>query len=98
MKHEKTLKREDGSKVNISVSFYSDNFSNHVRYSVSVSVCEPKKRTFKYVNDTDNFTWRRLSQPEREAMQMRLNLKYVTPDEIQQTALELWEKIKPNLL
>lgn len=96
MKHEKIFKREDGSKVNIDIDFWSEGFTNKFTYRVSVSTCEPKKRTFKYVNDTDDYNWRRLNHEQRKEYEMKNNLEYVTKEEIQETALELWNKMKPT--
>lgn len=96
MKHEKIFKREDGSKVNIGIDFYPESFTNKFTYRVSVSTCEPKKRAFRYVNDTDDYTWRRLSSEERKTYEMKKNLEHVTKEEVQETAIELWQKMKPD--
>ncbi len=96
MKHEKIFKRADGSRVHIMVTLFTESYLDNFRYSVSLSICEPAKRTFRYVNDTDNYTWRRMNPEEKEAHEMGLFLKYASTEEIQETALELWDKIKPN--
>ncbi|HXS59747.1 MAG TPA: hypothetical protein VN703_02925 [Candidatus Sulfopaludibacter sp.] len=96
MRTEKLFKREDGTKVDIIITFHVASYSERFSYSVSVSVCHPRKRTFNYVNDHDNFTYRRLSQDEKDIYDMEQNLKYVTKEEIQETAIQLWNKFKPN--
>ena len=96
MKHEKIFKREDGTKVNISVNFWVDSIGDKFTYRVSVSTCEPKKRIFKYVNDIDDYTWRRLNTEQRAECTMNRNLEHVTKEEIQEVVIELWEQMKPS--
>lgn len=97
MRHDKIIKRPDGSKVNISIHFWMESFSTKKNYDVSISICEPKKRTFHYVNDTDNYTWRKLSHEEKNAYEHEINIKYATPEEIQLAKEELWQLLKPTL-
>ena len=52
---------------------------------------------WKSIVDHNDYSWRRLSQPDRIAHDMELQLNHVTQEEIHETALELWQKIKPVL-
>jgi len=96
MYHEKIIKREDGTHYQIRVDVYIENYnSDGAKYRVSLYKRLPKKRSWYSVNNTDDYTWRKLNHVEREAYEKKLQLEHVTPEEIMQAKLELWEKIKP---
>lgn len=77
---EKILKREDGSKIKINVYISVDTFRVFKR--ISVYRCEPGKRTFKDVHDSDDYRWRSLNPEERDEAILSSQLEYVTKDEI----------------
>lgn len=96
MEYEKILKREDGSRVKIEVSFfflssYGDNF----RYGIDVYRCEKGKRTWINCCDKDSYTYRSLKMSERKEHEEQANLIHVTQWEIYQAKIELWKKFKP---
>ncbi len=96
MYHEETLKRQDGSKVSIRVSFFLDSYSEHpANYSCEVSVCEPKKRTFKPILSTNDYSYRKLDLNERQEYKTREQLKFVTAEELHNAKINLWKKLQP---
>lgn len=96
MTHETILKRSDGTKVSIRVSLWVD-IREEYKWDVSVAICAPRKRSYHYVNNTDDYTWRKLSLPEREKATMNEYLKVVTTEEILAAKIDLWNAIKPTL-
>lgn len=97
MKHEKIIKREDGSKVKISISFYSDSFRPESdKYRVAVQTCAKRKRTWINVTNSDDYSYRCLSMDERSKFAKEKQLEYVSKEEILSAKLELWEKLKPT--
>jgi len=97
MKHSKTIKRPDGSKVCIDVRMIADSYRNEMpEYRVTVSHCLPRKRNFYFVVSTDSYEWRKLDSNGKRDYEIKKYLEYVTLDEIQAVKLELWEMIKPQ--
>ena len=98
MRHEKIIKREDGSKVLIRVSFSTTNYSEGYNWGVDVLISAANKRKFTNVVNTDDYEYRQQSFPHgRNAWAVKKQLEYVTPDELLQAKLELWEMLKPEL-
>jgi hypothetical protein len=95
MRHEKIIKREDGSQVSIEVSFTSDYFRRTFDYDVEVRTRENGKRKWVEVSYPYQQQWRAANLPTRAKMKMEEYLKHVTTEEIHQAKLELWEKLKP---
>ena len=60
---EKIYRREDGSRVKVVVNPWID--YNDVKYRLDVYTSQPRKRTYINVEDTNDFTWRRLSMEDR---------------------------------
>ena len=48
-KQETILRRDDGSRIKITVRFISADYRSPHRYSVGVELCQPRKRTFNHV-------------------------------------------------
>lgn len=96
MNHEKIYTREDGTKVKIAVSLWVDSFRDEFRYSSSVQTCLKGKRKWKSDFSFQDYQWRRLSMAEREKYAFQKSLFHVTKEEIQEVAIELWDKIKPS--
>ena len=95
MKHEKIIKREDGTKHKIYVNFYVESFRNEMDWRVEVYKCGPRKRNYGSVVDSDHWERRKLSMEEREKYDMEIYLQHVSADEIHQAKLELWQMLKP---
>jgi len=93
--HEKIIKRVDGSRVKITVEFSVSFFKQDAKYSVSVEKCEKGKRTWKYCLDRDSNTYRKLNQADRIERIKKANLELVSPEEIFEAKMELWQKLKP---
>lgn len=98
MKHEKTIRREDGSRVKIMVSVFLDSYnSSEPRYDFETSKCEKGKRTFIYPHLTDDYKWRSLNMSDRRKYQQEKYLQNATKEEVQNVMNELWEKMKPEI-
>lgn len=99
MRHEKIFLRPDKSKTSISVDVYISGYSgDSPKWSFSVHICQPRKRTWRGVLDHDDYFWRRLDMKEREKSDIAKQLEYVTPEEVLEVQLELWEQLKPTKL
>jgi hypothetical protein len=96
MTHEKIFSRPDGTKHKVIVSFYAGFIEKDCKWSVEVLKCEPRKRTWLNVT-SDDYQWRAKSMGDRAKADMDKFLKLVTPEEILQAKVELWEKMKPTL-
>lgn len=94
MRHEKIIKRLDGSRVMLAVEFNAD--YRGVIWRVDVRKAAPGKRKFFDVVDTNDFDYRRQSFPEgREVWAKNKMLEHVTLKEIKDAKLELYELLKP---
>ncbi|MCP4356295.1 MAG: hypothetical protein GY793_11870 [Proteobacteria bacterium] len=98
MRHEKIIRREDGSRIKIEVSVYMDGHGGgKPRYDFTVTLCEKGKRTFKGVHNFDyDYTWRAMSMEDRKKYCKNKYLEYVSTEEVNQAFLELWEMLKPD--
>jgi len=82
MTHSKIFKREDGSRINVEVRLYIP---------------------FSFRGDEIQFEWRTFiskSDPGKRKFYVDLSgeeVPWVTPEEILETKLELWNKIKPTI-
>lgn len=98
MKHEKIFKRTNGYACKIIVSIRTDFYDMSHCYKLELALLEPKKRKWKYITVEDDYRYRRLpvGSIDREKYILRELLQYASITEIQETALELWEKLKPT--
>ena len=94
MRHEKIIKREDGSRVVIVASFHFASWAKEL-YTCDVYCIEPKKRKRKLCFDDDSWAFRQLSMSERQEYIKEQNLKFATQDELYQAKLECWAKLRP---
>lgn len=94
MNTEKIFKREDGSKVKVTVSHYDDH-RHGIMYNVSVSICGIKKRKFECLVNTNSYAWRALSLEDRRKDNMRQALSVLSADEINEALKEHWGKLIP---
>lgn len=94
---EAILKRDDGTRVKITVEYYSDSVysSKSLEYKVIVSYCNKGKRTWMLTYNADGYKYRKLSMEERRIFVKESYLDYVTEKEILEVKLALWESIKP---
>ena len=97
MKHSKIFIRPDGSKVEISVTLSTSWTDDDARWSVSVSTCAPKKRSWYGVYSGDDWDYRKLSGQERADFILEKQMQNCTALEILEVKTELWNKIKPTI-
>lgn len=95
-RHQKEIKRTDGSKVRITVEVRID--YRECKYSFSVDTCQPRKLTWVSAVDHNDYSWRRLSPEDRQSEDTRRKLLHVTLEEVQSLAEELWQGLQPNFL
>lgn len=96
MRHEKIIKREDGTRYLLCIDLYIDSFRETVSWTVQVWTKAKGKRNWTDVPDTlYEHTIRRMSLKDQEEHRMKNILRFVTPEEILEAKLELWNKIKP---
>lgn len=96
MRHDKIIRREDGSRVRISVDVRMDFGDSH--YSFNASKCEKGKRTFISPHSDNDYIWRALNTADRREYQNTKYYSICTPLEVYYAYLELWDKAKPKEL
>jgi lipocalin len=96
MRHEKILKRDDGSRVKIVVFFYCDFTSLEATWNYEVSFCEPRKKSWTPATDRDDYLFRKLDRAGKEAEKQRQALLRITQQELYDTMRELWLKLEPK--
>lgn len=91
MTHEKIIKRDNGSRVKISVSLTID-FSR-INWQTDVWTCAARKRT--WINSVDHNSWdyRSMDMQERGEYRTEKQLEVVTRQEIYNTKRELVDAI-----
>lgn len=94
MTHEKIFKRDDGTRIKITVTFWHDRSSGAI-YNVFVEKCSPGKRKFVDVVDRNDYKYRKLNMPERADFVANQHLFFVTIQEIYDTKVELWKQLAP---
>lgn len=95
MKHEKIIKREDGTSYLIDVSIRITSYD--LLWDISVCTREKGKKKWLSVVDSNCYLYRSLSMGEREKYRLSRYLKHVTAEEIFAAKTELWEKLRPTL-
>lgn len=96
MRHEKEFKRDDKSVVRITVEMRSMQ-SSVVEWSVECAVRGYRKQNWTTVAYEDDYGYRNLqSRQDRKAYVLAKVLEHATEREVMETALELWEKVKPT--
>lgn len=92
------LRRDDGSRVKIITCLSVDGFRGYSEYRCEVYICQPKKRTFVDVVDSDCFRYRKLSMEHRVFYKNKKHLDYVTAEEILEAKKAVWQMLNPELL
>lgn len=87
---EKVIKRTDGTKVKIIMSLVG---LSPNELSVSVSICEKGKRTFRPAINTDDHAYRKLGLQERREYIKEETLKHVSIDELDKMKQEFISRI-----
>lgn len=93
MNHIKTIRREGGSRVRITVSVNIDR--NEPEWREQVQTCKKWKRTWVSPINYYSHKYRSLQLKERAELQHQEALTIVTKEELHQAKLELWQKMKP---
>lgn len=97
MKHEKIIKRDNGDRIQLIINFDYNYFREKTSYRVSLMLIQKGKRKAVNPIDTDSHEYRSKSFPDgRNTYELEQIMKYVTPQEIYQAKIEVWEKLKPN--
>jgi hypothetical protein len=97
MRHEKILKREDGSRVSIRVEFYSDWNANKPVWDFVVYACEKGKRTWTAPYNSNEYSFRQLSMDDRAKLIREKSLLLASSKEVESAMLELWETLRPSM-
>ncbi len=97
MKYEKIIRREDGSRIKISVYVYVDSFGGcKPIYSFETSKCGKGKRTFIYPHNTNDYVWRGLNIKDRKEYSQNKYLSIATKEEVMEAFMELHELMSPS--
>lgn len=97
MKYEDVEKKEDGSRVMVTVSINIDSFSTREYYYISVMKCEPRKRTWRDVVDSNNYSYRKMDMTERRLFAKDKHIEIAGIEQINRALIGAWEEIKPEL-
>lgn len=96
MRTEKILRREDGSRVKITVEYYTERYMQKQGYSTLVFTCEEGKRTWKPSFDGDCYRYCTLSLEDRKVFEEESQLNHVTEEELLDAKMLLWKMMKPE--
>jgi len=98
MRHEKIVKREDGTQYQICVNAYLDSYRNDaMKYRVDVFYKQKGKRKWLNVDkEIYDHEYSRLSMDERREYDNKNILRFVTKEEIYDAKIELWDLLKPQ--
>lgn len=97
MKHEKIIRRDDGSRVKIEVRLICEYTRDYPQWSFQCYRCERGKRTWTTGVNHDDYSWRRLSHEERLAEDRRRSLLLASEAEVAETMRELIALIVPSV-
>jgi len=88
--------RPDGTKVLIEARVTIEWHRPKPNYEIAVCVCQPKKRTFYGVYDSNDYEYRALKIVDRAAYILAKQLEVCTKEEMMEAKMKLWESIKPT--
>jgi hypothetical protein len=96
MTHEKIIDRES-TQYQIHVRVIIDSYRNDgPKYRCNLFYRAKGKRSWLNIPyDIHDYEYKKLSMDERQIYSDKNMLRFVTPEEIHQAKLELWEKLKP---
>ena len=91
------IRRDNGSRVKINMELKKNHNDFGHSYSFCVTTCEKGRRTWLPVYDDDCYKFRDLpfGGQERADFIYKKQLEVVTPLELADTAMKLWEQMKP---
>ena len=93
---EKILKLSDGRKVKLYFSIYST-LSNNPEFSCHILICEAKKRTFRDIVNTDDFSWRKLNNLEKHQYKLSKRRELNSDEDMQKYLHEYILSITPSV-
>jgi hypothetical protein len=98
MRHDKIIKREDGTQYKICVEITIDSYTRGViRYDIHVLYRDKGKRKWHNIPDTiGDREYGRLSMDGRRIYNNDNHLRFITNKEILEVKLELWKLLKPE--
>ena len=94
-RHEKIIKREDGSKVLIRAEIFA-RYGFQFIHTITVLYKTKHQRSWRGTYDEFNYKDRGITLKERRIKEEKAYLEYVTKEEVYAVKLELWEKMKPE--
>ena len=92
MNKEKIFKREDETRCKLRITLYVDHRVTTWKYSDSI--CQPRKRTFIDVTDSDSYLYRQLDFEGRGAYNLKRVLEAVSQKEIDSLREEIIQELK----
>lgn len=93
MQYEKIYKREDGQKIRLQISYWHSNYDPV--WTVKVSTCQKGKRSWIPTVDGNSYSYRKLSQEDRDKYVIEQALKHLSQAEIETAMVECWQSLKP---
>jgi hypothetical protein len=92
--YEHEIKRDNGDKIIIRVRYADWCNKFHVDH---IGIIPKGKRKIKYIEFTDNYSYRCLNSTDRNKYAVAEYLKLVTLEEIKEAILKAWEGMKPTV-
>jgi hypothetical protein len=96
MTHTKIFIREDGTKARIFLRYSTEWYKDDQNWEMQISILLPRKRNWKQIADPLDYKFRMKDDEEKRTLIEAEQLNCVTPEEIHQAKLELWNKLKPE--
>lgn len=94
MQYDKIYQRDDGLKIRIRISYWHSSYDSV--WSISVLTCQKGKRSWVPTVDSNSYSYRKLSQEDRNKYVIEQALKYLSQDEIETAMIECWQSLKPS--
>lgn len=99
MPYTKIFKTSDGTTYELKITYWLDSYEDKMRYRYALRYKAKGKRTFYDVPDTlHEYQYRALSMEQRVEHTHSNILRYITPEQLYEATLELWEQFKPTML
>jgi hypothetical protein len=98
LRNQKILRRPDGTRVRISVSFHLDWSRSQPHWAVLVDRCEKGKRTWKALRGVHDLVFPDASKQDIEGVRETVReelLALVSVEELETVMLETWEMLRP---
>lgn len=93
---EKLIKLSDGRKVRLYFSIYSS-CNNVPEFSCRISICKPRKRTFRDIINTDDFSWRKLDNLGKHQYKLSKRKELISDEDMNKYLQEYVLSIIPHV-